>query len=428
MLIGKLNPAALERLSTPDRLDQLIRVTSPRSWLVLLALLLAVSALGAWALLGRVTTRVEARGILVGGGVADVAPLTSGALARLAVTIGDEVREGDVVADIAQPELERQLADAVARGAELRSELRQIESFGSQDLRLQESFLVQQRQTLERQIRSAEERQAYLERQLAADELLQAQGLITRRQLESTRQALNGTVDEVARSRAELTQLSSRELTTRFDRRQQLELGEQRIRDADRLVTTLSEEIAAAARVVTPVSGRVLEVLADIGALVTPGRPLLKVSRLELGVEQLQAVLYVATADGKKVTPGMQVRVAPATVKPEEHGFIIGRVVRVAEFPATTQGMLHVLKNDRLVSQLAAVGAPFEVIATLEVDRAAASGFRWTSGGGPDLPVRGGTPATAWIEIEARRPVTLVVPALRRLVTPKPAPAVTGAQ
>lgn len=413
--------AALERLSQPEQLDQLLEITKPRSWIVLVVLLLLVATLAGWGLIGRVTTRVAAQGILLGGGVSDVVPLTSGAVSRLLVNVGDRVEAGEVVAELAQPELERQLSDARVRLVQLEAEHRQIASFGSQDLRLQEGLIERQRETLAAQIRSAGERSAYLERQMESEETLLQQGLITRRQLEATRQEWTNTTAEIARAEAELASLSQQELTVQFDRRQQLELAEQRIEDAERLIAQLEDELSLRSRVRAPVAGNVLEVMVDEGALAYPGAPILKVGRDDgLGEVAMRAVLYVSTGDGKRIVPGMEVRIAPGTVKPEEHGFIVGRVVRVSEFPATTQGMMHVLKNDQLVARLAAGGAPFEVVATLDEDPEAPSGFAWTSRGGPDVSVQGGTPAAAWIQVESRRPAALVIPALRRFLIATP--------
>jgi hypothetical protein len=53
---------ALERLSSPEQLDQLMRITSPRSWMMLatIAILLAVALV--WGFLGRVPTATSGEG------------------------------------------------------------------------------------------------------------------------------------------------------------------------------------------------------------------------------------------------------------------------------------------------------------------------------------------------------------------------------
>lgn len=56
---------ALERLSSPDQLDQLMPVTSARGWIALCGVALLIAAGIAWGFLGRIETNVEASGALV---------------------------------------------------------------------------------------------------------------------------------------------------------------------------------------------------------------------------------------------------------------------------------------------------------------------------------------------------------------------------
>jgi HlyD family secretion protein len=110
----------------------------------------------------------------------------------------------------------------------------------------------------------------------------------------------------------------------------------------------------------------------------------------------------------------MAVLVAPATVKPEEFGYLEGRVERIADFPATPEGMRRVLKNDELVRRLLAIGSPFELHVSFTRDAATPSGYVWTSGRGPAVAIGDGTPVRGRIVVETRRPVQLVVPGIRK--------------
>jgi HlyD family secretion protein len=96
----------------------------------------------------------------------------------------------------------------------------------------------------------------------------------------------------------------------------------------------------------SPFAGRVLEVLADRGDVVAPGKPVLSVEVLS---EDLVAVLFVPASAGKRVQRGMAVRVSPSTVKREEFGAMVGKVTWVAEFPSTARGMTRFLGNETLV-------------------------------------------------------------------------------
>lgn len=412
--------SSLERLSTPEQLDQLVQVTDPRSWLMLTALLGLLAAFVGWGVFGSVSSRVDARGLLLGGDVYNVVPLTSGQVRAIRVEEGDTVAAGDRVARIGQPELRRRIADAEAQLAQRRAEYRELKSFGARDVQLRTNFIQQQRQNLQRLIDESRDRLEYLQDQLATEERLEEQGLITEQRVRKTRRTIEQTRNEVEQSRAKLKKISSQELSAEYDVQQQIDQARQRVEETQRLLGQLRDDYDRRTQVTSPRGGRVIEVLARPGELVRPGQPVLKVSVARAQADPLRAVLYVATEDGKKIEPGMQVQVAPATVQPEEHGYMVGDVTHVSAFPVTSRSMMQVLQNDRLVTQLSTGGAPFEVRVNLRRAEGASGAYRWTSGRGPEREVQSGTPATAWVQVDDRRPVSLVVPALTGLFVQEP--------
>lgn len=97
---------ALRRLSSPDQLDQLIRVTSPRAWLALLAAAILLAGAIIWSLVGSVSTKAQGHGILLNnGGVYLLVAHSEGRVTDLRFEPGDIVKKGDVVARIDQPSL-----------------------------------------------------------------------------------------------------------------------------------------------------------------------------------------------------------------------------------------------------------------------------------------------------------------------------------
>lgn len=92
---------ALERLSSPEQLDQLMRVTTPRGWLALLALIGLIVTVAAWSISDTIPTEVLGRGILIRGGrlLSVVAP-APGQVEALDVRVGDLVQPGQVIARV----------------------------------------------------------------------------------------------------------------------------------------------------------------------------------------------------------------------------------------------------------------------------------------------------------------------------------------
>jgi hypothetical protein len=95
---------ALERISSPEQLDRLVRVTSPRRWLALVALLLVVAAVVLWSVLASVPTAVTLPGFYIPqGGLRVIQAPAEGTVETLEVAIGDHVVAGEQVGKVRGP-------------------------------------------------------------------------------------------------------------------------------------------------------------------------------------------------------------------------------------------------------------------------------------------------------------------------------------
>jgi HlyD family secretion protein len=75
--------------------------------------------------------------------------------------------------------------------------------------------------------------------------------------------------------------------------------------------------------------------------------------------------------------------------------------------------MMRILKNDKLVQQLSAGGAPIEVQSDLIPSGDTLSGYKWSSPKGPETHIESGTLCSATITVKQQRPISLVIPVLR---------------
>jgi HlyD family secretion protein len=402
---------ALERLSSPEQLDQLMQVTTPKGWLALTALgVLLLTAL-AWGVFGSIPTEATGEGILLRrGGVSNLVAAENGQVEEILVTVGDVIEKGQVVARIRQEELLRQIQDSRDKLADVRGEYQDLLRYAGEQERLRERELAQQRANLQQTIRAYEREVQIAEERIAVERDLLKDGLITKQTLLATEARLNQAQDQLADARLELNGLELKRLESEQQVDQQIEVRQAAIRDLEIELRQRQARLGETARVVSNRAGRILELLVDRGDVVSPGTPLLN---LEVISEELEAVLFVPATAGKRVQPGMEVRLSPSTVKREEYGSLIGRVTWAAEFPSTQRGMLRLLGNDALVQRLMEAGPPIQVNVALEKDARTPTGYRWSSSVGPSVQISSGTLAIGDVVVREERPINLVIPAVR---------------
>ncbi len=405
---------SLERLSSPEQLDQLMKVTDTKGWLILLALGVVLVTAVVWGFTGSIPQSVAGTGILVkSGGVFEVISLSSGRITDVAVSVGDEVTEGQVVARMAQPELSDQLRELKAVLGTLRAQHAELQEFGSKDVALQTRLLAQQRATVEQSIAAAEQSVHWYKEKIGIQEKLVEEGLLTRQTLLNTRQQLDDARQRISDGKSQLSQIAVKELDLRNRRLEEERNSQIKIDQQERAIAELSSDVQSNTEIVAQQTGRILEILTEQGNVVGKGEAILTLDMLGRTVKDLEAVIFVPSIYGKQIKVGMPALIAPSTVKQEEFGLMLARVTYVSDFPATMRGMRRVLKNDKLVASLAGADAPYEIHADLLIDSNTVSKYKWSSSQGPPLRIQSGTLATAQITVASRRPAELVLPLIR---------------
>ncbi len=102
--------SSLKRFSSPEKLDEYIKITTPGIWAVLLGCLALLFAVGFWGFYGNIPDSVKARGIMFPQhGVVSVIPSTGGRISDMRVKVGDYVEAGQIIAVIPREDIIRQI-------------------------------------------------------------------------------------------------------------------------------------------------------------------------------------------------------------------------------------------------------------------------------------------------------------------------------
>jgi HlyD family secretion protein len=405
--------AAIERLSSPEQLDQLVKITRPFDWAAALAIGLAVAVVLVWSLIGHIATRTPGEGILIigGGQVVDAVSAASGRLQSLNVDVNDRVSRDQVIARLAQTDSEQRYRNAVEVLHEREQQHTDLAATIERELEAKNKSFTALEAGLEQTIRATEKRVAYLTMVVGQLEGILAKGYETRRNVEERRHELTDAEQRVTDAKNEILRLKTHVLDLQTQRERDLQQSLFRVNEARRQMEQLAGELERSSEVVSPIDGRVIEVKVSAGSVLAVGTPVVQIESEGL---TLAAVVYVPPDRGKDVKPGMEVRVEPTTVRREEFGTMIGTVRSISDFPMTPQGMLAVLHNDTLVSRFSREGAPYAAVVDLQRDDQSVSSYRWSVGHGPPIRLTTGTLIRAEITTRLRRPIDLVLPSLKR--------------
>ncbi|MFN7916631.1 MAG: hypothetical protein U0Q55_14915 [Vicinamibacterales bacterium] len=387
---GLFRKATIDKVSSPEQLDLMMRVTSPVGWLALTAMAAMITAVGVWSVMGTIPDLVDAQGTLFRGERRyDIKATMSGSLTALDVRAGSTVQAGQVIAKITRVQASdegKAAADETRRAALEQIQANQI--------------------TIAKNVAAAERYQAQidtLQKQYDLQKQLVDQGIKAPKDLLSLQQQMDSLRSSKENLLSENVSLRARSASTA----------------ASNKVSMASE--SSSTEVKSTESGRVVEVIKSTGDKVNEGEALIRIERLAADTTDfcggdVHALVYVPVTNGVKVKQGQFVRVSPAGIPKEEFGFILGKVEWVASYPASTADMSEKLKNDQLVKQFMGAGPVVETRICLEKNPSnPQNGFRWSSSGGPPQAIETG-PCTVSMVVDERKPYTYVIPKVRKAI------------
>lgn len=401
---------ALERLRNPERLDTLMEVTSMKAWIGLAAMAIVIAAGVLWSVAGRLPDTVLGRGVLVRqGGLYSVQSMGGGAVLEVLTPLGSRVRRGDVVARVAQPDLDlsiRRLRDQLAAARQNRAE---ITSRLDRATQIELGALDQQRRQLDQTIEDVKARVTFLDERVQAEQRARDLGLITGDVYQGTVSRRAEARDQLVTAQVQREQLAGRKLAAETDVVRQLFSLDAQIRDLDGQLASTSRQLDDHGAVRSPYDGLVVEQLVNRGEAIVPGQTVVNV---EFSEAPLQGLLFLS--EGKRVTPGMRVQLLPNGVHAEEFGYIVGRVRSVSPTPLSPVAMNRFLRNETLVQRFGESGPAYLADIEPMLDSTTATGFRWTTRHGPDMHLGSGALISGKVTVGTQAPITLVIPAVRK--------------
>jgi HlyD family secretion protein len=466
---------SLEKLSSPERLDQLLRIVRPQGWITLFSMGVGLALAVVWSVIGHIPVTANGTAILVHPKrVVPFQSPASGRLKRLDIGVGDRVEKDQVLGLLYLPELEKELEEERSKLDQFRDRSDELTKLEKDLAKAENRHIARQRDLIEKRvtkirltadkrkrqsdgyidsqresIRKARELSGQLgealeERWDAKKKLLaQEQALVSKDQVvdarsrvidnklaiaqldvkenelnlreELAQETYDQAMDLIDDLEIQINDLELREMViTRRLSESDLDLNTER-QQIERAIALLESQLDADRRILSPYAGTIIEITTSNGEEVAIGHRLGKIE-IEREDAQLMALAYFPVKDGKKITKDKKIRVSPTTVQRERYGGIVGWVNETSPYPVTVEAAANQIGDLEIARSLLGGEARIQVLARLDLDPDSFTGFQWTSGSGPeDVRVTAGTTAAVRVTIEQRAPITLILPFLKNV-------------
>ena len=289
---------SVERLSSPERLDQLMQVVSPKSWLTLASLGFLVVIAGIWSVYGRIPITVEGKGVLIyPRKVVPLQSTSSGQLMALNVKVGDVVKKGQVLGTMNQAELQKQLQQ---QRKYLQQRIRELQVLTPVLKAKGNVSIGQERQGLQDRLQKTQAlTDLFKQRMEIRRQLFEKEGAITSDDALKAKQEYLENLEKIADLQAQLKQLDVKEaeqekayrenLSTVSDLQAQLKdldskqasqaqqdletsnARKKEIQEVKREIGKLEQDLGKTSQIISQHSGRILEITVTPGQVVDAG-------------------------------------------------------------------------------------------------------------------------------------------------------------
>lgn len=360
-----------------DKLQQQLYIVHPKRKYVLFIICILLIALIVWSFLGRIPTEISGRGVALSPkGVFDIEAKAAGVITEINVKKGDIIDPTTLLMTVYNPILKGIISN-------IRSTQFKVGQLG-RELKILETSLQEKQELLKKGLIGkaivSEARAAVIDKQIS---------------IQDAKSALLNYFSELERNSA--------------CGKEEIEGKEEQFFKEDSAELLKLESCLSQVR--SPNSGRVLEILANIGESINVQKPLVWMEYLYSETEPLIFFSFVPIQKGTRISSGMKVEIEPVTVNPQEYGSMMGTVTEVSSYAVSEQELMNTLHNHQLVNYLIE-GAPAALQLTVApiVDEKTPSGYKWTSGDGPPFKIPTGTIGTIKVLVEEQPPISYLIP------------------
>lgn len=415
-------PASAEQTATggadsSEQFNDRIGVIPPAMRALAASTTVVIAAALVWAVFGLVPTRVPGNGLILADleGNFAVAAVSPGPVLDVLVRPGDQVKAGAPIAIIEQKLLDVRIQNAEAELGHLENNLEILKEAHSKQIEHSKETTRRQLTAIDEQVAKYTVLRDRLRDLVAGYRKLREKGMISENQLLTKQEQFDQMELTLADAAAKKILVQLVDETKRDDLAEMQRVKQVEIDLKKSEIDRLKAERTVGTSVTAPMSGVIREVRIGRGEVAAAGTVVVTLGKEDDGNFEVLALLKGDAR--KRVAVGMPAQVVPDTVKRAEYGSMVGRVLQVSAQDVSSEDLDRILQNRQLTKSLFDGQQALFARIALEVTDSNKSGFEWWSGKGPPYRIETGTVAKVDVVVERVRPITLLIPALRKLLS-----------
>lgn len=386
--------SAIEYHSGRSQFEHTLQSIQYKKWIILASLAILFIGSLTWFFFGSIPIEAEGIGIAVNvEGLSNIETAFSGVVKNLNVHVGEQIKKGDVIAILYNPEIENQLLSAKQIISSLKKRLKILRDQVEKEKTREKKALLESIEASHFKMQVLEKEIPVLQRDVFNKEDLAIQGLFDSQSLQDSKELLWSKQIDLEKSRANLSHLQF--LLKKGYRQEEIDaLNEQlleTIKERKILETQLTYK-----NIYSPVTGTLLEWFIQPNKYVSIGE-LIARSEIQENEKEGRKVFYgyLPVEIGRRVRLNAEVAIQLTNVKSQEFGAILGNIASVSQYATSPENLSRLINNPDLIDYFLQKNAAItEVIIEPQLDPNTVSGFHWTSGKGPPIHLTSGTLCT----------------------------------
>lgn len=393
-----------------DLLTGSLIITRPLYKHALLAFVVGSVCAITWAFYGSIPHRIDGLGeVNTIGGLYKISTSYKGQIDKINVRINDDVKEGQVLFLLKQPELENTVHEMEEELALLQAKKALLQSGNATSYDLKSGVNKMAQESLLVQIKASAQTLSFLEKKLQQNKKLLEDGLITDSQLIDIHKSL---ADVKANKAAQEKALKDLVLSTQewtHDKDMSENDVENQIKNLSQKLSSARNAFSLNTEVSSPISGSIVQMNVKYGNEITPG---MQLGTVEVPDNQDNYVLdmFVPFNSNARLSNGMDVDIEPFVVDRNLYGWLKGKVVNVHGYVSDGVELTNELANDDLAKLIAQKGPVYKVTVKLLTDPSTESGFSWSNKKGPPFSINLGSLCTGYVKVKDKAPVDYLIP------------------